>query len=403
MMMMLVDATLLIQDIQLLCFTIVFGVLAFQRWGDRTRRWLWYSFLANAAGAIFDLLIRHLPAWIGYGVNVECYPLSYAVLNVALVYFDRHKRTPVWLSGVILFGGLPFLLAWCKAPSPFRSNALGDLMIALECVITIVLLLRGKEQSTRAPRILMAGFLVFFVGVEAFRFFVAFPLHTDPASWPKLEVTSAVTYIVDVSLLPLAFIWMMNARLEWDLLQQSIVDALTRVLNRRGLEQALERELARFRRYGEDLTVAMLDLDHFKLFNDKYGHAVGDTILIGVAELLSSRLRETDVVGRFGGEEFIVLLPHTDIAESAPILEHLCESIRESSDFIASAKMQPTASFGATSTQGRRAITGYELLREADIALYQAKEQGRDQVCFFSPPDPVPLSLRSVTSITSAG
>jgi diguanylate cyclase (GGDEF)-like protein len=384
---MLMQATLLIQDVQLVCFTIVFGVLAFQRRDDRTRRWFWYGFLANTIGAALDLTQAHLPRWIGHGLDEEPIALSYALLNVAFVYFDRRGRTAVWLSGLILLGGLPFFMAWSGRPVQWPSDALADGLIALECAIATVLLLRGREQSTRAPRVVMGGFLAFFVVVESLRWWVAFPLHTNPDSIAGLEMVSLVTYIINTSLLPLAFVWMMNARLESDLLQQSIVDSLTAVLNRRGLEQALERELARFRRYGEDLTVAMLDLDHFKQFNDELGHAAGDTILVGVAQLLSQRLRETDVVGRLGGEEFVLLLPHTEVEESAPILEHLCESVREHTDWLPDEQVRATASFGVTSTSGRRGVSGMELLYEADVALYQAKQNGRDQVRLFSQAD----------------
>jgi diguanylate cyclase (GGDEF)-like protein len=381
---MLMQTTLLIQDVQLVCFTIIFAILAFQRWNDRTRRWFWYGFVANTIGAAIDLSQAHIPRWIGHGLNEEPIALSYAALNVALVYFDRRGRTAVWLSGLILLAGLPFCLAWSGRPEQWHSDALADLMISLECAITTVLLLAGREPSTRAPRLAMGAFMGVFVVVEALRWWVAFPMHTDPDSGGWLEAVSLVTYIIDTSLLPLAFVWMMNARLESDLLQQSIVDSLTTVLNRRGLEQALERELARFRRYGEDLTVAMLDLDHFKQCNDEYGHAAGDMILVGVASLLSQRLRETDVVGRFGGEEFVLLLPHTETGESAPILEHLCQSMRENGDWLPQEAVRVTGSFGVTSTQGRRGVSATELLHEADVALYQAKQGGRDQVRLFS-------------------
>jgi diguanylate cyclase (GGDEF)-like protein len=389
----LMQATLLIQDVQLVCFTVVFAVLALQRWNDRTRRWFWYGFLANTAGAAIDLTQAHLPRWIGHGLNEEPIALSYALLNVAIVCFDRRGRRAVWLSGLILLAGLPFFLAWSGRPVQWPSDALADGLISLECAITTVLLFQGQEPSTRAPRLVMGAFMAFFALIEALRFWVAFPMHTDPDSLAPLEAVSLVTYIIDTSLLPLAFVWLMNARLESDLLQQSIVDALTKVLNRRGLEQALERELARFRRYGEDLTVAMLDLDHFKQCNDEYGHAAGDSILVGAAHLLSQRLRETDVVGRFGGEEFVLLLPHTEAGESASILDHLCQSVREHKDWLPQEQVRVTASFGVTSTQGRRGVSAAELLHEADVALYQAKQGGRDRVKFFSPPDgPAPQS-----------
>ncbi|HTV14830.1 MAG TPA: GGDEF domain-containing protein [Acidobacteriaceae bacterium] len=400
---MLMQATLLIQDVQLVCFTVVFGVLALQRWNDPTRRWLWYSFLANTLGAAIDLSQAHLPRWIGHGLNELPIALSYALLNVAIVYFDKRKKTAVWLSAAILLMGLPLFLAWSGHPEQWASDALADGLIALECTITTALLLQGKEQSTQAPRLVMGGFLIFFVGVEALRCWVAFPLHTDPDTFGHLELVSLVTYIVDTSLLPLAFVWMINARLESDLLQQSIVDALTTVLNRRGLEQALERELARFRRYGEDLTVALLDLDHFKQFNDEYGHAAGDAILVGVARLLSQRLRETDVVGRFGGEEFVLLLPHTERGEAVPILEHLCLSVREHAELLPHAKVRATASFGVTSTQGRRTVSAEELLREADVAMYEAKQAGRNQVKFFSAGDMPAGVPRLFSGVSTAG
>lgn len=381
---MLLNAGLLIQDVQLLCFTVVFGVLAFQRWNDGMRRWLWYSFLANSAGAALDLLSGRLPLWASHTLDMEMIPLSYALLNVALVCFDRRGRRALWASFAILAAALPFFWAWRAQPEQVHSYALADLLIALESLITIVLLLQGREPSTRAPRILTAGFLGFFVGLEASRFMVAFAFGINPDAWPKLEVLSLVTYVVNTSLLPLAFIWLMNARLESELLQLSLVDALTGVLNRRGLEQALERETARYRRYGNDLSVVMLDLDEFKQLNDRHGHVAADQVLIGVAHLLRQGLRETDVVGRFGGDEFVLVLPHTDAGESGRILEKLRQGVREHRSWLPSQSVRTTVSFGATSTRGRPALAGSDLLREADEALGRTKQMGRDQVLFFA-------------------
>lgn len=393
---MLVQATLLIQDIQLLCFTIVFGVLALQRWNDPVRRWLWFGFLANAVGAGFDLLGPHLPNLINNCIDLEMVPLSYALTNLALAHFDRRGRLTAWVSGLVLVASLPVLLAWSNRPSQIRSDALGDLVIALECLISIALLFGRNEQATRAPRYLMGGFLAFFVGVELARVWTAFALGIDPdaaGSW--LSLICVVTYVVNVSLLPLTFIWMMQARSEWELLQQSIADPLTGLLNRRGLEQALEGELARCRRHGTDLTVAMFDLDHFKQINDAYGHAGGDTVLVRVGRFLAVHLRETDVVGRFGGEEFVLLLPHTGLDQSGPILQRLCEALRIHNGLLQSIDLRVTASIGITCTGGRHAVTADELLHEADVALYRAKEYGRNQVCIFELP--VPLTQAAPT------
>jgi diguanylate cyclase (GGDEF)-like protein len=381
---MLVDATLLIQDVQLLCFTLIFGVLALQRWCDATRRWFWFSFLANAVGAVFDLLIEHLPRWIGYGLNLEMIPLSYALINVTIVRFDRRGRMAVWISAAILLGTLPLYLAWRNDLAQTRSFGMADMAIALESLVTVAILWRRTEQSTRAPRLLMSAFLFFFAIIECVRAGVTFLLNADPDLFSrKLEVTSAVAYIVNTSVLPLGFIWMMNARLEWDLVQQSSLDPLTGVLNRRGLEQGLERELARFRRYGDSLAVAMLDLDHFKRLNDTHGHVAGDAVLVDVVKLLRGMLRETDVVGRFGGEEFVLLLPHTGAREAGLILERVLLALDEHSTVLPGVEVCVTASVGVTATRGRLPVTARELLHEADIALYRAKANGRNQVHRF--------------------
>lgn len=380
---MLVDATLLIQDVQLVCFTIVFGVLALQRWSDRTRRWLWYSFLANTAGAVFDLLASHMPHWISHGINGMMIPLSYALINVALVYFDRRGKRAVWVSFLILLAALPIFLAWRNAADRTYSDSLGDLLIAMECTVTITLLLGSREQSTRAPRLLMAGFLAFFVMVELTRAGVAFLLSGNPDLWPRLAAVCVVTYIVNISLLPLAFVWMMHARLEGDLLRQTTVDPLTGVLNRRGLEQAIDRELARCRRYKHDMTVAILDLDYFKQLNDRYGHPAGDAVLASVAQLLCNRLRKTDVIGRFGGEEFVLLLPYADLSQASPVLEKMCTTLSECAGLVPGQQVRVTASFGVTSVNGRHGLGALELLGEADRALYRAKANGRDQICYF--------------------
>jgi diguanylate cyclase (GGDEF)-like protein len=379
-----VDTTILIQDVQLLCFTVVFAILAWQRWHDPMRRWLLLSFLANDVGAVIDLFPAHLPSLITHGVEPITFPLSYALLNVAFVRFERRGRLAEWLSLIVLIPALPFFVAWSSDPNSVMSNSLGDLTIALECTITPAILLLGKERSTCAPRFIMGSFLIAFAVLEYTRAWVAFGLHANPdKSFQSLVLVSAVTYIVNVSLLPLAVVWMMNARLEAELQQQIIIDPLTAVYNRRGFEPAFHREVSRYQRYREDLTVVIMDLDHFKQLNDAYGHATGDSVLKEVAELLSSGLREADVLARLGGEEFVILLPHTTLTGALPIVERLCDEMREKRYPVAGASVRVTASWGLTNTCGRMEADGRELLREADHALYAAKNNGRDQVCVF--------------------
>jgi diguanylate cyclase (GGDEF)-like protein len=236
----------------------------------------------------------------------------------------------------------------------------------------------------------MAVFLIPFALLEFVRAWVAFGMRLQPDStFPSLVFISAVAYIVNVSLLPLAVIWMMNSRLESELQQQIIVDELTNVYNRRGLAPALERELAHYRRYREDFSLVLLDLDHFKQLNDAYGHAAGDAALIAVAEFLRRRLRDTDVLARIGGEEFLILLPHTGLDATQATVESLCQALREKTFVLPGAAVQVTASWGITNTNGWADTSAQELFRQADFALYRAKNDGRDRVRTFSQGDEI--------------
>jgi diguanylate cyclase (GGDEF)-like protein len=400
---MLVNASLLIQDIQLLCFAVIFGFFAWQHWEDRARRWLWYGFLANAAGAVLDFSAGRLPWWLGHSIDAEMIPLSYALLNTAVVLFLGRLRWTQWISVGVLLGTLPFFLLWRHPGAAVQESALGDFAIAIQVLATAILLLCSSEKSTRLPRLLMSGFLFVFSGLEFARAFVAFVLQRNPDIFPKgLNLANIVSYVVSTSVLPLAFIWMMNARLEADLIQKSLLDPLTQVLNRRGLYEELDREIARCARYGESLTVVLADLDHFKQLNDAYGHAAGDAVLIGFVRLLISTLRRADIVARIGGEEFVLLLPHTDKQEAMLLLERLRTAVTEyrqdrhlgaahglaagDADRVQSA-LRITASFGVTVCAPNREVTSAELLREADLALYRAKDDGRNLVRFYTVQD----------------
>lgn len=158
----------------------------------------------------------------------------------------------------------------------------------------------------------------------------------------------------------------------------AVTDPLTGLHNRRSLDEHLQREHDRARRYGGAYTVAILDIDHFKVVNDTHGHAVGDRILVLVSRELERLVRKTDVVGRWGGEEFLVLAPETP-AEGALILG---ERLREAVAAAASrqAGLPPvTASIGLSSSDAAPADGIDELIERADAALYEAKRRGRNR------------------------
>lgn len=163
--------------------------------------------------------------------------------------------------------------------------------------------------------------------------------------------------------------------------KQALTDALTGLPNHRAIVDQLSKEIERTRRYGRPLSLLFFDADRFKQVNDTYGHAVGDTVLCQISERVSSTLRGGDTVGRFGGEEFVVLLPETDVDEATVIAERIRSTIATEpiATTAVTGGIAMTVSIGL-STYQVDGVTEQELLTQADEAMYVAKRLGRNQV-----------------------
>jgi diguanylate cyclase (GGDEF)-like protein len=156
-------------------------------------------------------------------------------------------------------------------------------------------------------------------------------------------------------------------------------DGLTGIANRRYFELRIRDEFTRWQRYGGDLSMLLFDLDHFKRINDEFGHLVGDTVLRVMAERVAATVRVQDVFGRFGGEEFALLLPCTSFDDAMIVAEKVRRAICETPIDVQGARVPVTASVGVA--RARREVTSsYEaLINEADAALYTAKREGRNR------------------------
>jgi diguanylate cyclase (GGDEF)-like protein len=164
-------------------------------------------------------------------------------------------------------------------------------------------------------------------------------------------------------------------------------DRLTGVSNRATLLAALFAEVERANRYDRSLSVAFVDIDHFKAVNDTYGHAAGDTVLRGVAQTIKDHVRESDVVGRYGGEEFMLLLAETGVEEGAVLTEKLRLLVaRQRFTVAADTDVAITISIGIAGGSGGTLRTD-TLVRDADAAMYSAKSLGRNQTYIFAEPD----------------
>ncbi len=159
-------------------------------------------------------------------------------------------------------------------------------------------------------------------------------------------------------------------------------DPLTGLMNRRAFEEQLKQLLNQNRRYRQVFVVALVDIDHFKVVNDTYGHPIGDAVLIHIANILSQSLRECDSCYRYGGEEFTILLPMTDIAAALPALER-CRQMVATTDFVAGdIRFRKTISIGIAVCP-EAGQTFRQLVTQADQALYAAKNQGRNCTTVF--------------------
>ena len=164
-------------------------------------------------------------------------------------------------------------------------------------------------------------------------------------------------------------------------------DTLTGIANYRAFLHALEQEIERTQRSNQPTSLIMLDIDFFKKVNDCWGHEIGNRALVHVARLIVQTVRKLDIPCRYGGEEFSIILPDTDLRASIPVAERIRRVIEATPMPVAQQTLHLTASLGIATYTNNQAITPEELIQQADFYLYRAKENGRNQVCSAEPPE----------------
>jgi len=181
-----------------------------------------------------------------------------------------------------------------------------------------------------------------------------------------------------VSLASHAVVALDNARLHRIVERQALMDGLTGLANRRQCEESLADELARVDRFGGSLAIVVADLDWFKDVNDRYGHPAGDALLRDFASVLKESLRDVDLAGRWGGEEFLLVLPGTDVTGGAQVAERIRAALAGRIVIVDNTPISVTASFGVAAVPPAK--TASDLFAAADAALYAAKRAGKNRV-----------------------
>lgn len=194
------------------------------------------------------------------------------------------------------------------------------------------------------------------------------------------EVVAVCVMIVDVTDISIA--WQERETAVAALREASIRDALTGLFNRRYVSEQLSIEFEQWKRYGQALSVVLFDIDHFKRVNDTFGHLTGDEVLKAIAQAAGTELRDSDVLGRFGGEEFIAILPHCTVDGAETVGEKIRANIERQILTFSDSTLTATVSVGVACT-GESALSPDILVGQADAALYMAKTSGRNRVCVW--------------------
>jgi diguanylate cyclase (GGDEF)-like protein len=363
------------------CVTGLLGLLLLFAWAkNRIPALAWWgaAYLIGgfsvAAWSFEGLVSPPLPTGIANAFLFMAFGMMW---NAARVFHGR----PVLASALI--GGAAIWLFACTftdfAQWPTARIVLSSVIVASYTFVTAAELWRERRKTLRRrwPAIFVP---MLHAAVFLFPIPLASLLPADrvtvtlSSGWVALFVLETMLYAVGTAFIVLVLATERTMRIHKD---AAMTDELTGLLNRRGVLQAAQGLIAQQAQKGEPVSALMFDLDHFKSINDKFGHAVGDKALHLFAATASVSMRASDVLGRFGGEEFVALLPGS-LGEAKLVAERVRSAFQAAGGTVAGCDLKATVSIGAASGQPGTDIVA--LLAAADAALYRAKANGRNRI-----------------------
>ena len=290
-------------------------------------------------------------------------------------FFGAKPRVAPWMAVIT---GVALVQVWFTLVEPSYH-----MRLILTTVVTAVLSgvhawLVFRQGSITFARGLAVSVLIFLLTAQVMRlvtsFSMPFPTNAAFLDTSPIQLIYVTSFAFSILLFSISTVLMATDRLRIELEHLANHDSLTNALTRRNLDDACRSELERCRRHGRSMALLMMDLDHFKAINDRYGHQTGDRVLTTFVAKVNALLRGPDQLGRFGGEEFVALLPDTALDEALLVAERI-------RDACALADQAPacTVSIGVTTNQ-RDDDSVDTLLARADTALYRAKANGRNRV-----------------------
>ena len=334
--------------------------------------------LAAARGEIPDIFSIAL-----FGILL----VTAQAMKLAAIYEFRELPWPRWQC-LLPIGLAAFLFAVLPYEDLRDRLIYGSLLYAAQLLMILRILRTDTESRTGRAWWLLFGSNAVILPLFALRAIAAFSGTSNFASVQSNVAPNFVQLAIFVGLIALStlgslgFILMVKERADRAIRSLAMIDSLTGVFNRRAFMERAEKEYAIAQRNKTHLALLMIDIDFFKRINDEYGHPTGDDVLTDVARILGSRLRQQDTLGRYGGEEFCILLPGTDEAGAMVVAETLRNAVADSSLAAGRKTVSATISIGVTACPAscvERDQGFYKLLDDADAALYQAKREGRNR------------------------
>lgn len=355
------------------------------------------KFLARALKLWAALLaIFAWPDWASLGNSAEFYillslRLGHVMLLLGLAYLLPHKphwATLGWPVTCVAIAGYPLFFVYPYILPDDGAFGLAIMMMMLLSVYVFV-----PNRLTLTNIIALVGFAMVILNVIITgggagdvilaAIVLAWPIAIGFAAAQRINTGNRKAFAALLSAedanRALAEEIAHRKILEVELQHQALTDPLTGLSNRRQYEMLFHRELARHKRHQTPLALGMIDLDHFKRINDEHGHEFGDQVLRTVGEALREPLRSCDILGRFGGEEFILILPETNLEQAIDIAERMRKALRSAAIIKDGQTIHITATFAITEVCDKDQEIS-DVIRRADEALYQGKRAGRDRV-----------------------
>lgn len=306
--------------------------------------------------------------------------ISFIIYNLALRHLFRLTIDPKWFSSMILVVSAAyglFLLGWIT-PESASLLALGMIIVVMIATLKMKFKALHEAFSANIAGILcLADVLIIVMVVSKITLWaVAVPIPQNSLFFSPYNASLMLwMQVVLVILINTTAVGTTISRLIVRMKYLADHDQLTGLLNRRAFQSQLEYQFSLFQRYQRPFSILMLDIDYFKMINDTFGHSAGDKAIVHTAKQLKQQVRQSDLVARFGGEEFIVLLADQSQSDAKLIADKICQTLSETK--WADAADPLTISIGCV--EASQARDPDQLLKLADDALYQAKANGRNQ------------------------